>query len=443
MIETSYFMPIVQENECHVDWLLPNFNIKHPGMLLPIAKAAIKNNTPVYVEISPQEALAYFNSPEQNIYKKLEMVFRNLKTDVEWVKKHTGANIFLHLDHCNDAEIIKRALDTGFNSIMADGSNQTLSANIRFVQAIKKLAEAYDVPVEGEVGAIDLSGYRKKSTTLCAELDIFVEATTVDFVGINIRQFHGCDYGFDRAREAYLRYRELLQKQYYSSLNLLQSCFQIDNLLNDRGYSVHSLERSKLKQFIDAITHSKEERIPAIISSFMSEPSIFVNYWINEIIKEWNTKQRKMIEENQKLLDQIFGFGMKQDTTSKERSLDFELLSLIAKSLAGTNTKMVLHGGSSIAKDELQFLNSYGIRRVNFGSNPFQLFINALRAKASGKYNYANAQLSYNPLETTFFVNEFAADWRNWLDNNPNSMMEYECEIDTLFFKPLNKNRLI
>jgi len=443
MIESSYFMPIVQDNECRADWLLPNFNIKHPGMLLPIARAAIKNNTPIYVEISPQEALVYYNSSEQNIYKKLEKVFRTLKADVEWVKNQTGANIFLHLDHCNDAEIIKRALDTGFNSIMADGSNQTLSANIRFVQAIKKLAEAYDVPVEGEVGAIDLSGYRKKSTTLCAELDIFVEATTVDFVGINIRQFHGCDYGFDRAREAYLRYRELLQKQYYSSLNLLQSCFQIDNLLNDRGYSVHSLERSKLKQFIDAITHSKEERIPAIISSFMSEPSIFVNYWINEIIKEWNTKQRKMIEENQKLLDQIFGFGMKQDTTSKERSLDFELLSLIAKSLAGTNTKMVLHGGSSIAKDELQFLNSYGIRRVNFGSNPFQLFINALRAKASGKYNYANAQLSYNPLETTFFVNEFAADWRNWLDNNPNSMMEYECEIDTLFFKPLNKNRLI
>lgn len=434
--------PVVQDNDCSVDWLLPNFNIKHPGMLLPIAKAAIRNNTPVYVEISPQEALVYYHSTEKDTYKRLEKVFQTLKADVDWVRQQTGAKIFLHLDHCNDAEIIKRALDAGFNSTMADGSNQTLSANIHFVQAIKKLAEPYHVPVEGEVGAIDLSGYRKKSTTLCSELDIFVEATGVDYVGINVRQFHGCDYGFDRAREAYLKHRELVQKQYYSSLNLLQSCFQIDNTLNDKGYSIHSFERIKLKQFIDAITQSQEEQIPAVITSFMSEQSIFVSYWLNEILKEWNVKRGKMIEENQELLQQVLGFGMKHDTF-KEKSLDFGLLSLIAESLAGTNTKMVLHGGSSIAKEELQFLNNHGVKRVNFGSIPFQLFMNALKANASGRYNYTDAQLSYNPLETAFFVNEYASDWKHWLNNNPNSMLEYECEIDTLFFKPLNKNRLI
>jgi fructose/tagatose bisphosphate aldolase len=441
-VVTDSFMPVVQDNEYHVNWLLPNFNIKHPGMLLPIAKAALKNSTPVYVEISPQEALVYYPNQEKDIYKRIERVFLNLKADVEWVKQQTGAKIFLHLDHCNDAEIIKRALDAGFNSIMADGSNQTLSENIRFVQAIIKLAEPYNVPVEGEVGAIDLSGYRKKSTTLCSELDIFVEATGAAYVGVNVRQFHGCDYGFERSREAYLKHREFVQKQYYSSLLLLQSCFQIDNLLNEKGYSIHSLERIKLKQIIDAITQSKEEQIPVIISSFMSEPSIFFNYFLNEIIKEWHMKKGEMIDENQKLLEQVLGFGMKHDS-GKEKSLDFELLALIAKSLKGTNTNMVLHGGSSIAKDELQFLNSYGVKRVNLGSKPFQLFINSLRAKAFGKYNYGNTPLSYNPLETTFFVNEFASDWKSWFNNNPSSMLEYEYELDTLFFKPLNKNRTI
>ena len=440
-IGISPVTPIVQDNGCTADWVLPNFNIKHPGMLLPIARVAVLKNSPVYVEISPQEALVYYPSSESHIYKRIERVLRGLKADVDWVKNVTGANIYLHLDHCNDDKIIRSALDAGFNSIMADGANQTLSSNIRFVQAIKRLAEPYQVPVEGEVGAIDLSGYSKKATTLCSELDIFVEATNVDFVGVNVRQFHGCDYGFDRAREAYLKHREMIQKEYFSSLNLLQSCIQIDTLLNEKGYSVHSLERSKLKQFIDAITYSNDEQIPSAISSFMSEGSIHVNYWLNEIIRGWNMKQGEKIEESKKLLKQALGYGMKNDT-NKEKSLDRETLRLIADSLTSTNTKLVLHGGTSIAKEELKFLNSFEVKRVNFGSKPFQLFINALREKASGKYNYHNAELSYNPLETTFFVNEFAADWKSWLNNNPNSMLEYEYELDTLFFKPLNIKNL-
>lgn len=426
----------VQNNICSVDYALPNFNIKHPAMLLPIAKAALRNNSPVYVEISPQEALVYYHTSGKDIYKKLENVFKSLKDDVEWVKYQTGAEIYLHLDHCNDAELIKRSLDLGFNSVMADGSNQTLGANIRFVKAIKELAKSYNVPVEGEVGAIDLSGYRKKSTTLCSELDIFLETTDVDYIGVNVRQFHGCDYGFDRARNAYLKLQELIQKQNYSARNLVDACTYIDNLLSEKEFSVNSLERITIKRFIDAIVQVNESQFYEIFASYMRDLPVTVSFWLNEAINEWHSRQIEIAKESRSLFQNILGYGIKKESF-KDKALDFDLLSTIHKNVSETNSKIVLHGGSSISKEDLPYLNQYGIKRVNLGSKPFQLFVNAIRTSKSGKYNYLNRRIGGNPVETTFFLNEFASEWKNWIENYPNFLSEFENEIDTIFFKPL------
>ena len=433
-----------RENMCFTNRTLPNFNIKHPAMLLPIANVALINNTPVFVEISPQEALVYYDyiSSENNIYEKLNKVFRTLKADVDWVKRQTGVQMFLHLDHCNDAEIIRLALDSGFDSIMADGSNHTLSANIRFVQAIKKLTDAYHVPIEGEVGAIDLSGFRKKSTTICAELDIFVEATNVDYVGVNIRQFHGCDYGFDRAREAYLKYMENNQKQNYHAFNLLQSCIDTDGILEEKGYSECSVERVTLKALMDKIIFNTENDLNSIISSFTSRTSISFGHWINEVIQKWHIKQKDMLEENQRLFGDIIGFGMKEDTFDK-KNLDFELLASISKSLEGTSTNIVLHGGSSIANDDLCYLENYGVKRINFGSSPYRLFINSLRSEAIGRRNYNDSPLISNPLEASYFINKYASNWKGWLSDKPFFLSDFEHELENQFFRPmLNGSRM-
>jgi len=428
----------IQSNKCFTEWVLPNFNIKHPAMLLSIANVALKNRTPVFVEISPQEALVYYDYVGYggDVYKRFNNVFRTLKADVDWVKRQTGAQIFLHLDHCNDTEIIKCALDCGFNSVMADGSNQTLSTNIRFVQSIKKIAEAYNVPVEGEVGAIDLSGFRKKSTTICSELDIFVEATNADYVGVNIRQFHGCDYGFDRAREAHLKHMELKEKQSYQALNLLQSCIETDGLLEESGYSENSNERIILKALMNKIVFAKENALYSIMSSFMSSTFLSVDRWINEINKKWIIKQKNMLDENKRFIEDIIGFGIKENT-SGEKSLDFELLASIVKSLEGTNTNIVLHGGSSIISNDLRYLDSYGIKRVNFGSNPYRLFVNSLRSEAIGDINYKNNLLSNNPLEVSYYINKYASNWKNWLNNRPQFLFDFEYELENQFFRPI------
>jgi fructose/tagatose bisphosphate aldolase len=419
---------------------LPNFNIKHPAMLLPLARIAARNNIPVFVEISPQEALVYYDyvGMGNDVYSRLNHVFKMLREDVSRVEHHTGAKMFLHLDHCNDAEIIRRAVECGFDSIMADGSNQSLSANIRFVRSVKRFAEPFGVPVEGEIGAIDPEGYRKKSTTICSELDIFVEATNADYVGVNVRQFHGCDYGFDRARMAYLQYTENKQKKDYALRDFIQSCSEVDDMLFEKGYSENSDERIAIKTLADRLLYANEDYLFSTLAEIKSNASISVNCWSNEIMNSWLIKQSLMSKRNRCLLEEVIGFGMK-DCTFDEKSLDFELLASIEESLRNTNTRIVLHGGSSIKKTDLQFLSSYGVKRVNFGSHPYKLFINALRSEAVGKHNYRDEPTNNNPLEASYFVNKYSSNWKTWLaDNPPTFLSDYEHEMETQFFKPMS-----
>jgi len=417
---------------------LPNFNIKHPAMLLPIANVATRNNCPVFVEISPQEALIYYDymSPSKDIYGKMNHVFKALRDDVDHVRRETGAQIFLHLDHCDDAEIIRSALECGFDSIMADGASHTLSANIRFVQAIMRMARSFGVPVEGEIGAIDLKGYRKKSTTICSELEAFVEATNVDYVGVNIRQFHGSDYGFDRARSAYTEYVARNEKKNYSTLNLLHSCVRVDTLLSNQAYPENSVERVALKALMDNLISAKEDNPFSILSNFLSGASMAVSYLVAQIESDWQKTQEDEATKTLRLIKDVIGSGMKVDDLG-EKSLDLELLSSLNEKLRNARTNIVLHGGSSIKKEDLQYLSDYRVRRINFGNSPYRLFVNSLRSRAIGEYNYSDSSMNNDPLETSRFINKFASDWRTWTREAPSFLLDYQYEMESHFFKPL------
>ena len=226
------------------------------------------------------------------------------------------------------------------------------------------------------------------------------------------------------------------RKKDYTLYNLLQSCFKTDITLSEKGYSKNSAERTTIKVLIDKIVSAKEDSIFSIFSDIAATASISANFWITEIIKEWHFKQKEAAEENQRLLNAVIGFGMK-DGMFGEKNLDFDLLASIVESLRNTNTHVVLHGGSSIKKDDLPYLPRYGVSRVNFGSSPYRLFINSLRNEAIGRYNYQDDPLSYNPLETSYFIDKYASKWKTWLDDTPSFLFDYEYELETQFFKPI------
>lgn len=62
--------------------------------------------------------------------------------------------VALHLDHCNDIEVIKRCIDAGWTSVMFDGSALPFQQNLAKSLDVYKLTEAAGIGLEAEMGAI-------------------------------------------------------------------------------------------------------------------------------------------------------------------------------------------------------------------------------------------------------------------------------------------------
>ena len=110
--------------------------------------------------------------------------------------------VCLHLDHATDFDLVKRAIEAGFSSVMYDGSVLDFDANAKNTAEIAKFAHAHGVTVEAElghvgnasVGSISETGTDTdpgESLTVPEEVAKFVEITDVDALAIAIGTAHG------------------------------------------------------------------------------------------------------------------------------------------------------------------------------------------------------------------------------------------------------------
>ena len=60
--------------------------------------------------------------------------------------------LYLHLDHGDSFETCKSCIETGFSSVMIDGSHFPYEENVRLTKQVVEFAHQYDVTVEGELG---------------------------------------------------------------------------------------------------------------------------------------------------------------------------------------------------------------------------------------------------------------------------------------------------
>jgi ketose-bisphosphate aldolase len=60
----------------------------------------------------------------------------------------------LHLDHCNNVDVIKGCINAGWTSVMFDGSSLPFAENKLKSEAVYKITEAAGVGLEAEIGAI-------------------------------------------------------------------------------------------------------------------------------------------------------------------------------------------------------------------------------------------------------------------------------------------------
>ena len=109
--------------------------------------------------------------------------------------RHTRGFLLVHLDHCNDFNVIESCLNNGWDSIMADFSHLPLQENISMMNDVKKLLGNREILLEGELGQVagveDGQGADGGSLVHLEDVCQFVSETEVDLLAVGIGNAHG------------------------------------------------------------------------------------------------------------------------------------------------------------------------------------------------------------------------------------------------------------
>lgn len=131
-----------------------------------------------------------------------------------WAEK-VATPIVLHLDHGQDFDFLRRAIELGFTSVMLDASMKEMDENIRLTKEVVAYANTKGVSVEAEIGHVGgasegVEGATSESVyTTVEEAKTFAEATAVDSLAVSIGTSHGV-YKSNKAPELnFTRLREL------------------------------------------------------------------------------------------------------------------------------------------------------------------------------------------------------------------------------------------
>jgi len=167
-------------------YAIPAFNFNNLEQLQAIIGACVETKSPVILQVS-KGARKYAN---QTLLQYLA------KGAVEYSKElGFPIPIVLHLDHGDSFETCKSCIETGFSSVMIDGSHFSYEENIALTRKVVEYAHQYDVTVEGELGVLagieDEVQSDHSSYTRPEEVEDFVKKTGVDSLAISIGTSHG------------------------------------------------------------------------------------------------------------------------------------------------------------------------------------------------------------------------------------------------------------
>lgn len=138
--------------------------------------AAEAENAPVILQAGP-------SCREHTPLPILGKMFRHLA-------ETASVPVVAHLDHGYTFEECKIALDSGFTSLMFDGSRKPLQQNIDETAAIAEMAHAAGISCEGEIGFVGYSGGEGSNGTDPKEAAQFARDTGVDAMAISVGNVH-------------------------------------------------------------------------------------------------------------------------------------------------------------------------------------------------------------------------------------------------------------
>ncbi len=167
-------------------YAIPAYNFNNMEQLQAIIDGCGKSKSPVILQVS-KGARQYAN----------EVLLRYMGQGAVEMAKSKGYSIpvALHLDHGDTFETCKECIDSGFSSVMIDGSHLSFAENIELTKKVVEYAHAHDVTVEGELGVLagveDEVSSEHSHYTQPSEVEEFVAKTGVDSLAISIGTSHG------------------------------------------------------------------------------------------------------------------------------------------------------------------------------------------------------------------------------------------------------------
>ncbi|MDR3212146.1 MAG: class II fructose-bisphosphate aldolase [Planctomycetota bacterium] len=179
--------------------VVPAYNIPHHPMMEPVVRAIRDTGSFGLIQVARLETVKF----KAESFKAIRDLYEKNKDE-----KYTR----LHLDHVpvidedgNHIDYVKEiteCMQLGFESVMVDGSRLPLKENIAATLRVVEAAKAFNVPVEGELGAVigheagPMPPYEElfssgKGFTSAAEAEQFVKEVGLDWLSVAIGNFHG------------------------------------------------------------------------------------------------------------------------------------------------------------------------------------------------------------------------------------------------------------
>jgi fructose-bisphosphate aldolase class II len=165
---------------------VPAYNFNNMEQLQGIITGCVETRSPVILQVSGS-ARQYANA----------VMLPHLAAGAVAMAEALGPPIpvALHLDHGSSFELCQACIESGFSSVMIDGSHLPFEANMALTRQVVEFAHDFDVSVEGELGVLagieDEVVAEKSHFTRPEEVEEFVGQTGVDSLAISIGTSHG------------------------------------------------------------------------------------------------------------------------------------------------------------------------------------------------------------------------------------------------------------
>lgn len=165
------------------NYAVAHFNINNLEWAKFILEECQQCSKPVILGVS-EGAIKYMGG-----YHVVSDMVKALDTDL-----NITVPVVLHLDHGSSFDSCKKAIESGFTSVMIDASKFPLEENIAITKSVVDMARKYNVTVEAEVGCVGGEEDGVANELAYAKVEdciTFVKETAIDFLAPALGSVHG------------------------------------------------------------------------------------------------------------------------------------------------------------------------------------------------------------------------------------------------------------